>query len=237
MACEIACAPCPMALVRWTAPKIRLDHRATWPSRESVGAEHRDADAAEHALAPAHELGRDQEDQREAEALVRESAVVDRARDADEEDERHDPQPPVHGTVLVENGSPPAQYRDDGVREHHGRAERAGPVVVVAAADGRTGQVAEVHDHAGQRRRHRGDQDVAVVDVGQLVAEDPAQLALVEHARGCPRCSRPRRCAGCARWRTRWARWSARRRAAASAAGRRWRARGRSGTSPAARPR
>ena len=32
----------------------------------------------------------------------------------------------------------------------------------------------------GERSGDRGDQDVAVVDVGQLVADDAAQLALVE---------------------------------------------------------
>ena len=72
-------------------------------------------------------------------------------------------------------------------------------------------------DHPGERRGDRGGEDVAVVDVHQLVAEHPAQLALVEQPSGCPRCSRRRRSAGCGRWRRRSGPRSARRRAAASA--------------------
>ena len=62
-------------------------------------------------------------------------------------------------------------------------AEEAGAVVVVRAADrDQPGEVHQEHDHRGERSGDRGDQDVAVVDMAQLVADDAAQLALVEDA-------------------------------------------------------
>ncbi len=38
------------------------------------------------------------------------------------------------------------------------------------------------HDHGGEGARDRRDQDVAVVDMAELVADDAAQLALVQDA-------------------------------------------------------
>src|SRR5690606_1940 len=43
-------------------------------------------------------------------------------------------------------------------------------------------EVHQEHDHGGEGARDRGDQDVAVVDVAEFVADDAAQLTLVEQA-------------------------------------------------------
>ena len=57
------------------------------------------------------------------------------------------------------------------------------PLVVVRAADrDQPGEVDQEHDHGGEGSGDRRDQDVAVVDVAQLVADDTAQFALVEDA-------------------------------------------------------
>ena len=68
------------------------------------------------------------------------------------------------------------QQRADGV---------ALAVVAAAAAQERqeVRQLGQEHDHGRQRRSHRRDEDVAVVDVRQLVPEHAAQLALVEQRR------------------------------------------------------
>ncbi len=72
----------------------------------------------------------------------------------------------------------------DGAEQHdHDHADDPGALVVVGAADGdEPSEVDKEHHHRGQRARHRRDQDVAVVDVAELVADDAAQLALVEQA-------------------------------------------------------
>ena len=80
-------------------------------------------------------------------------------------------------------------------------------LVVVVAAE-HAGEHREVGQHAdrrGQRAGDRGDEDVAVVDVGQLVSEHALAAHARRAARGCLRCSRRRRCSGCGRSRTRWA--------------------------------
>ncbi|AGS71156.1 putative protein-tyrosine phosphatase [Streptomyces collinus Tu 365] len=78
---------------------------------------------------------------------------------------------------LDEAGGERAQDHD---QQH---AEQAGAVVVVRPADGdQPGEVDQEHDHRGEGAGDGGDQDVAVVDVAQFVADDPAQLALVEQA-------------------------------------------------------
>lgn len=79
----------------------------------------------------------------------------------------------------------------DGELDHPGRdrpedhdqqhAQEAGALVVVGAAYGnQPGEVDEEHHDGGQGARDGGDEDVAVVDMAQLMADDAAQLAFVE---------------------------------------------------------
>ena len=127
------------------------------------------------------------------------------------------------------------------------RAAASGPRIIISSpANGLRPVVARrrrrtrswrARDAGGDRPGDRRDQDVAVVDVRQLVPEHGPQLALVEQSAGCRRWRRRRRAGASARWRTRSG-------AAVGETYRRgigWRAasraRGRCGTSPAARPR
>ena len=58
---------------------------------------------------------------------------------------------------------------------------------------------------AAIRRRHRADQDVAVLHVRQLVRDARLRALVVEQPAGCLRSPPPRRAADCGRSRTRWA--------------------------------
>jgi hypothetical protein len=63
--------------------------------------------------------------------------------------------------------------------EHHEqqRTERAGPTVVVAMGQ-KEREVRHEHDRAGESRGNRRGEDVAVVDVGELVPEHRPKLTL-----------------------------------------------------------
>ena len=89
------------------------------------------------------------------------------------------------GVGLVLAGAADGHLDDgggDGAEDEHQQgAEQAGAVVVVVAAErDEDRHVGQVGDDGGDRGGHGGDEDVAVVDVRQLVAEDGAQLPLVE---------------------------------------------------------
>ena len=72
-------------------------------------------------------------------------------------------------------------------------ADRIAASGVAPAHRDQPGELRDEHHHAGQGRGHRRDQDVAVVDVGELMAEDALAARARRGSAGSPRCSTPRR--------------------------------------------
>ena len=125
------------------------------------------------------------------------------------------------GVVLA--GAGDGELHDHRRERGEDRQGQAGDRVAVlvarpAAEDHAEGQeLPDRRDDAGDGGGHRRGEDVAVVDVHQLVAEHPAQLALVEQAEDALGAADGGVLGVAARSRRRWAPGSARCTAAASA--------------------
>ena len=63
------------------------------------------------------------------------------------------------------------------MRQHHQRIAAAAIVVARSHRD-EPGHVCQHRDRGANRRRHRADEDVAVLDVRQFVRDDAFELAL-----------------------------------------------------------
>ena len=110
--------------------------------------------------------------------------------------------------------------RQDDRRDQRERVGALAVVAAVAAAAEEHREARNHHDRGGQRRRHRADQDVAMLDVRQLVRRARLRAPRRSAAAECLRSRPPRRAPGCGRSRTRSA-THRESRSSAAAAGRR----------------
>ncbi len=87
--------------------------------------------------------------------------------------------------------------------DHHQQSGERVAVVIVAAEE--EGEVGEVADRRGDGSRNRADQDVVVLDVGELVGENSSHLVWAEDLGAAPGSPQPPRGARCGRLQTHWA--------------------------------